>query len=894
MKRRFDISGMSCAACSARVERAVSALSGVRSCSVNLLTATMDIEGDAEDKLIISAVEAAGYGARVKGEKTPHNENNSLQKGEKKRILKRLLISAGLLLPLMYISMGANMLALPMPGVLERNPSAVALLQLLLALSVMLINNKFFVSGAKALIARSPNMDTLVSLGSGASFVWSAALTVMILIETAGGNTAAAHAHLHGLYFESSAMILVLITVGKMLESAAKERTTDAIAELIDLSPRTARVIVDGEEREIPIADIKVGDVFVVRPGDSIPADGVVIQGEGAVCESALTGESIPADKTVGDRVLCATVNTNGFLKCEALKVGEDTAISDVIKMVSDASATKAPIAKLADRASGIFVPVVMAIAAVTCTVWLIFDASFGYALARGISVLVISCPCALGLATPVAIMVGNGVGARRGILFKNAEALENCAGAKTVIFDKTGTVTVGKPSVTDVVPCGLDERGLLQLAASLESASEHPLAGAVVTRAAELGIKLSEPDAFEALSGNGIRGELNGRTLTAGKLSFIEAHAFVSDDVKERYEQLSREGKTVLFFASDGVYIGMIAVRDTLKADSRSAVCALRSGGIKTLLLTGDNQMVADAIGAELGVDEVIAGVLPDGKEREVQSRLGGGKVIMVGDGINDAPAIMRADIGIAIGAGADIAIDSADIVISGSRLSDVAEAISISKRTLINIKENLFWAFFYNALGIPLAAGVFIPLLGWELTPMFGALAMSFSSLFVVCNALRLRLYGGKRAQSTAQEAKADSEAAPRREAEPHLAAASEVRAGFEAAARYNDRDPGCKAIICENESTGPSGSDECGAVNEKIGDFEIMEKTFYIEGMMCPHCEARVKSAIDGVEGVISSAVSHNDGTACVTIDTLRTDKDAVKAAIEAAGYPVTDIK
>ncbi len=877
MKRRFDVSGMSCAACSARVERAVSSLDGVERCSVNLLTATMDIDGDAEDRLVIAAVEAAGYGARIKSAEKAKNENNSLQKAEKKRILTRLIISGAILLPLMYISMGANMLSFPMPAVLERNPAATALLQLLLALSVILINNKFFVSGTKALIGRSPNMDTLVSLGSGASFIWSTALTVMMLIETAGGNTAAAHAHLHDLYFESAAMILVLITVGKLLESAAKERTTDAIAELIDLSPRTARVLVDGEEREIPIADIKVGDIFVVRPGDSIPADGVVVQGEGAVFESALTGESIPADKTVGDRVLCATVNTNGFLKCKALKVGEDTAISDVIRMVSDASATKAPIAKLADRVSGIFVPVVMAIAAVTCMVWLIFGAAFGYALARGISVLVISCPCALGLATPVAIMVGNGVGARRGILFKNAEALENCAGARIVIFDKTGTVTVGKPSVTDILPFGIGEDGLLQLAASLESASEHPLAGAVVARAEELGIQLSEPAAFEALSGSGIKGELNGRMLAAGKLSFIEAYASVSDDVKERYKELSREGKTVLFFASDGAYIGMIAVRDTIKDDSKSAIGALRKAGIKTLLLTGDNQMVADAIGEELGVDEVIAGVLPDGKEREVQSRLGNGKVIMVGDGINDAPAIMRADIGIAIGAGADIAIDSADIVISGSRLSDVAEAINISKKTLINIKENLFWAFFYNALGIPLAAGVFIPLLGWELTPMFGALAMSFSSLFVVCNALRLRLYGGKKKQS--MEVRADSKAASCAENQPCPKAAREVRADSE-------------EIACEASAAAEFNEYESG--NERMGDFEIMEKTFYIEGMMCPHCEARVKSAIDGIDGVIESSVSHKDGTARVTIDTLRTGTESVKTAIEAAGYPVTSVK
>ncbi len=847
MKRKFKVYGMSCAACSARVERAVASLEGVITCSVNLLTGTMNTEGDADEASIIGAVEKAGYSAEPEGEKklkTGEKDNNNLQNSDKKRIAIRLAVSAFILLPLMYIAMGVNMWGFPAPELLTGNPMSSALLQMLLALAVLIINRRFFESGVRAVIRLSPNMDTLVSLGSGASFIWSVVLLFLISDAVLKGDMVLAHEHLHNLYFESSAMILVLITVGKMLESAAKERTTDAIRALMDLSPKMARIMVDGEERDIPASEIKVGDIFVLRPGDAIPADGVVVFGEGAVSESALTGESVPQDKSVGDRVLCATVNTNGYMRCEAQRVGENTAISDVIRLVSDASATKAPIAKLADRVSGIFVPVVIAIASVAFLVWLVSGAGLAYSLARGISVLVISCPCALGLATPVAIMVGNGVGARRGILFKNAQALELCAGAKTVILDKTGTVTAGEPSVTDIIS-RIGEGELLRIAVSLEAQSEHPLARAVVNHAQSEGIVPSEVSGFEALAGSGVSAELAGEKILSGKLSFIENYVKIDTDTKKEYERLSLDGKTVLFFAAGERYIGMIAVMDAVKDDSKDAISRLKEMGIKTVMLTGDNEKVASAIGNEVGVDEIIAGVLPDGKERAVAERLGNGKVIMVGDGINDAPAIMRADVGIAIGAGADIAIDSADIVITSSRISDVVSAISISKKTLKNIKENLFWAFFYNALGIPLAAGVFVPLFGWELSPMFGAFAMSISSLFVVCNALRLRFYGEKK------------------------------------------ENPKNTLKMVENNHDGTEN-------NEKIGDFEMMEKTFYIEGMMCPHCEGRVKAALDACDGVIESAVSFKEGTAKVTIDTLITDKETLKAAIEAAGYPVNDIR
>ncbi len=853
MKQRFDITGMSCAACSARVERAVSGLAGVDACSVNLLTATMDIEGDISDREVIDAVKKSGYGASVHNDKNTEsskNENNSLQKLNKRRLVLRLTVSALILLPLMYISMGANMLSLPMPEFVDERPLLSALLQLILSLAVILINSRFFISGIGALLKLSPNMDTLVSVGSGASFIWSVILTVLIGVRSVSGDHTAAHELLHELYFESAAMILVLITVGKMLESRAKERTTDAISALLDLSPRTARILENGEEREILAADIKPGDIFIVKAGESIPADGVVLFGSAAVSESALTGESVPADKSEGDRVLCATLNTNGYLRCRATKVGDDTAIADVIRLVSDASATKAPIAKLADKVSGIFVPAVILIALLTFSIWLIIGKDVGYALERGISVLVISCPCALGLATPVAIMVGNGVGARHGVLFKSAEALEHCAGVRTVIFDKTGTITSGTPSVTDIIPNGIESLELLEIAAGIEAASEHPLGAAVVRKAADEGITYGQIENFEVFAGSGVRGRLSGKDAVGGKLSFIEEISDIEDEVRSTYKRLSGEGKTPLLFAVDGKYIGMIAVSDTLKEDSARAVKALRSAKIKAVLLTGDNEITARAIGESVGFDEIIAGVLPDGKEREVAKRLGNGPVMMVGDGINDAPAIMRADIGVAIGAGADIAIDAADIVISGSRVFDVVRAISISKRTLLNIKENLFWAFFYNALGIPLAAGAFASF-GWELSPMFGAFAMSISSLFVVLNALRLKFFDG----------------------------------GDKSEKQHKERDKSVKMV--ENNHYGTED-------NEKMGDFEMIERVFCIEGMMCPHCEARVKSAVDSTDGVIESFVSHKVGEARVTIDTLRTDTETVRSAIEAAGYKVTSVK
>lgn len=740
---QFKVTGMHCAACSARVEKAVLKVPGVTSCAVSLLTNSMGVEGDADAQTIISAVKQAGYGASVNGDESQGatGAGSGLEDTDTPVLKKRLIASIVFLAVLMYFSMGHMMWGWPLPKWFEGNHVAMGLLQMILAAIIMIINQHFFINGFKGLINRSPNMDTLVALGSMASFVWSVYVLFAMTGAQAAGDEKSVMNYMMDFYFESAAMILTLITVGKMLEARSKGKTTDALKGLMNLAPKTAVVLIDGEEKTVAVRRVKKGDIFVVRPGENIPVDGCIIEGNSAVNESALTGESIPVDKEVGDMVSAATINQSGYIKCEATRVGEDTTLSQIIKMVSDAAATKAPIAKIADKVSGVFVPVVIVLAIITTIVWLIAGKEAGYALARGISVLVISCPCALGLATPVAIMVGNGVGAKNGILFKTAVSLEETGRVNIVALDKTGTITMGEPKVTDMIPTtGYDDKSLLKLAYSLEAKSEHPLAKAVVNEAESRNIKADEVDGFKILPGNGLTAQYNGGTITGGSFKFISKQINVSDEIRQKAEELAKEGKTPLLFAQDNKLCGLIAVADTIKEDSPAAVKDLKDMGIRVVMLTGDNERTAKAIGAQAGVDEVIAGVLPDGKESVIRELMGQGKVAMVGDGINDAPALTRANIGIAIGAGADIAMDAADVVLMKSRLSDVPTAIRLSRFTLRNIHENLFWAFIYNIIGIPLAAGVWIPIFGWTLNPMFGALAMSLSSFCVVTNALRL----------------------------------------------------------------------------------------------------------------------------------------------------------
>ena len=747
---QFKVTGMHCAACSARVEKAVLKVPGVTSCAVSLLTNSMGVEGDADAQTIISAVKQAGYGASVNGDESQGatGADTGLEDTDTPVLKKRLIASIFFLAALMYFSMGHMMWGWPLPKWFEGNHVAMGLLQMILAAVIMIINQHFFINGFKGLINRSPNMDTLVALGSMASFVWSVYVLFAMTGAQAAGDEKAVMNYMMDFYFESAAMILTLITVGKMLEARSKGKTTDALKGLMNLAPKTAVVLIDGEEKTVAVRRVKKGDIFVVRPGENIPVDGCIIEGNSAVNESALTGESIPVDKEVGDMVSAATINQSGYIKCEATRVGEDTTLSQIIKMVSDAAATKAPIAKIADKVSGVFVPVVIVLAIITTIVWLIAGKEAGYALARGISVLVISCPCALGLATPVAIMVGNGVGAKNGILFKTAVSLEETGRVNIVALDKTGTITMGEPKVTDMIPTtGYDDKSLLKLAYSLETKSEHPLAKAVVNEAESRNIKADEVDGFKILPGNGLTAQYNGGTITGGSFKFISKQINVSDEIRQKAEELAKEGKTPLLFAQDNKLCGLIAVADTIKEDSPTAVKDLKDMGIRVVMLTGDNERTAKAIGAQAGVDEVIAGVLPDGKESVIRELMGQGKVAMVGDGINDAPALTRANIGIAIGAGADIAMDAADVVLMKSRLSDVPAAIRLSRFTLRNIHENLFWAFIYNIIGIPLAAGVWIPIFGWTLNPMFGALAMSLSSFCVVTNALRLNFVNIKK---------------------------------------------------------------------------------------------------------------------------------------------------
>ncbi len=812
---------MSCAACSSRVEKAVSGTQGVASCSVNLLTNSMSVEGTASDEEIIAAVENAGYGASVKGN-NKQRENDTLKDTETPALKKRLFASLGFLIILMYISMGHMMWDFPLPSAIAHNHLALSLLQMILAAIIMIINQKFFINGFKGIINKSPNMDTLVALGSGASFIWS---VYSVFRMTATPDTGE---YFHNLYFESAAMILTLITVGKMLEARSKGKTTDALKSLISLAPKTATVIRNGKESTVPVSQVQKGDVFIVKSGESIPVDGIITEGTAAVDESALTGESIPADKRAGDSVSAATICKSGYIRCSAIRVGEDTTLSQIIKTVSDAAASKAPIAKTADKISGVFVPVVITIAVITAIIWLIAGKDFGFALARGISVLVISCPCALGLATPVAIMVGSGKGAKNGILFKNAVSLEETGKIKIVALDKTGTITKGEPSVTDIVCEDICDTELLKLAYSLEIKSEHPLAKAVIKKAEELGITADETSDFEVFAGNGLSARIDNSEIIGGNLKFISDKAEVSDKIKSAADSLSESGKTPLVFAKDGKAVGIIAVADMIKDDSAEAINELKNMGIKVVMLTGDNQKTADTVGKAAGVDEVFAGILPNGKEKVIQSLKKHGKVAMVGDGINDAPALTAADTGIAIGAGSDIAIDSADIVLMKSRLTDVAAAIRLSKATLRTIRENLFWAFIYNIIGIPLAAGAFIGIFGWELNPMFGAAAMSISSFCVVSNALRLNL-----------------------------------------------------AKIYSSEK------------DKKVKETKTMKRTMKIEGMMCCHCEARVKKTLEALPEVESAEVSHENETAVVTLTSPVSD-ETLKSVIEAQDYEVKGIE
>ena len=856
---QYNVTGMSCAACSARVEKAVKKVPGVTSCSVSLLTNSMGVEGTASPAAILSAVQEAGYGASPKNASASKASDASadldaLADHETPKLKRRLIASLGFLLVLMYFSMGHMMWGWPLPHWFDGNHVAMGLVQLLLAGIVMVINQKFFINGFKGLIHGAPNMDTLVALGSMASFVWSTyALFAMTRAQMDGNDELVMH-YMMEFYFESAAMILTLITVGKMLEARSKGKTTDALKSLMKLAPKTATLVRDGAEVTVAIADVQKGDVFVVRPGENIPVDGVVLEGTSAVNESALTGESIPVDKAVGDKVSAATTNQSGFLRCEATRVGEDTTLAQIIKMVSDAAATKAPIAKIADTVSGFFVPAVISIAVVTTIVWLLLGHELGYALARGISVLVISCPCALGLATPVAIMVGNGLGAKNGILFKTAASLEAAGRTQIVALDKTGTITEGAPRVTDLLPAeGVTETELLTLAAALESRSEHPLAKAVLADAEAKAITPPEVTDFAALPGNGLTAKLDGMDIYAGNAAFIQTKLTLPAALAQQAEKLAAEGKTPLFFGGAGRLLGVIAVADTIKEDSPEAIRQLQNMGIRVVMLTGDNQRTADAIGRQAGVDEVIAGVLPDGKEAVIRQLQASGKVAMVGDGINDAPALTRADTGIAIGAGTDVAIDAADVVLMNSKLSDVPAAIRLSRATLRNIHENLFWAFIYNIIGIPLAAGLFIPF-GLTLNPMFGAAAMSLSSFCVVSNALRLNLFD---LHSTRHDHKTASPAA----------------APVQSAAENNKKS-------------------DAEAPEVKTED-HTMKKTLKVEGMMCGHCEARVKKALEALPEVDEAVVSHEAGTAIVTLNADVAD-DVLKNAVEAQDYKVTGIQ
>lgn len=827
---QFNVTGMSCAACSARVEKAVSKVDGVSSCSVSLLTNSMGVEGTAKADDIIKAVEDAGYGASLKNdrEKSAKSvDSDALKDTETPKIKKRLIASIIFLAVLMYISMGHMMWNFPLPSFLAENHIAMGLVQLLLTGIIMVINQHFFISGFKGIIHRSPNMDTLVALGSGAAFIYSTYALFAMTNAQLNGDIQAVMGYMHEFYFESAAMILTLITVGKMLEAHSKGKTTDALKGLMNLAPKTAVIVKDGVETEVSIDSVQKDDIFVVRPGESIPVDGIILEGSSAVNESALTGESIPTDKNVGDKVSAATINQSGFIRCKAERVGEDTTLSQIIRMVSDAAATKAPIAKIADKVSGIFVPVVIIIAIITAVIWLLIGDPFGSALQRAISVLVISCPCALGLATPVAIMVGNGVGARNGILFKTAVSLETSGNINIVALDKTGTITSGEPKVTDIVTSdGISEAELLQTAVTLECKSEHPLAKAIIGKAEEMQITRQEISNFQILAGNGLSGTLENTLVAGGNLNFISSRAEIVSEIKAKAEQLAENGKTPLFFSKGNKLLGIIAVADVIKEDSPRAIKELRDMGIKVVMLTGDNVKTADAIGKQAGVDEVIAGVLPDGKEKVIQKLKMQGKVAMVGDGINDAPALTSADVGIAIGAGTDIAIDAADIVLMKSRLSDVPAAIRLGRSTLRNIHENLFWAFIYNIIGIPLAAGLFIPIFGWGLNPMFGAAAMSLSSFCVVTNALRLnfvKIHSAKRDKKI------------------------------------------------------------------KVKEKKKMTKTMKIEGMMCPHCEARVKQVLEELPEVESAVASHEKGTAELILNKEISD-EILKKTVEEQGYKV----
>lgn len=831
--KQYNVTGMSCASCVARVEKAVNKVDGVTSCSVNLLTNSMSVDGDVKSSDVISAVEKAGYGASLKGNSSKENKSNDepLKDTETPKLKKRLFSSLVFLILLMYISMGHMMWGFPLPSILANNHIAMGLIQLLLTGMIMVINQKFFVSGFKALIHRSPNMDTLVALGAGASFIYSVYALFAMTNAQVNNDMSLVMKYMDEFYFESAGMILTLITLGKMLESYSKGKTTNAIKGLMNLAPKKATILVDNVEKVVPIEEVKIGDIFVVKPGENIPVDGVVIEGESAVNESALTGESIPVDKTVGDNVSGATVNQSGFIKCKATKVGEDTTLSQIIKMVSDASATKAPIAKVADKVSGVFVPIVISIAVVTIIVWLLCGATFGNALVRGISVLVISCPCALGLATPVAIMVGNGVGAKNGILFKNATSLETTGKVSYVLLDKTGTITNGTPVVTDIIPSeNYTENDLLSYASSLESKSEHPLAKAVVQKAIDSNIKTLDTTDFKSLTGNGVSAKINGKTIVGGSVKHISSITNIDENIIKQADDLATKGKTPLLFVMDNRLLGIIAVADVVKSDSPKAIKELQNMGIKVVMVTGDNEKTAQAIAKESGVDEVIAGVLPDGKEKVVTQYKQKGMVAMVGDGINDAPALTRADIGIAIGAGTDVAIDSADIVLMKSKLTDVSGAIRLSRGTLRNIHENLFWAFIYNVIGIPLAAGVWIPIFGWTLSPMFGAAAMSLSSFCVVTNALRLNFLN----------------------------------------IRSSKRDRKIKNKTNKKEKN-------------------TMTTTLKINGMMCPHCEATVKTALESIDGVTSAEVSHESGTAVVTLS-KEVSEDVLKQAVVDKGYTV----
>lgn len=857
--KQYTVTGMSCAACSTRVEKAVSKVPGVTSCSVSLLTNSMGVEGSATDQEIIKAVADAGYGASAKDAEGEKNggansaaaSEEALADHETPILKKRLLYSVGFLLVLMYFSMGHMMWNWPLPAFMDGNHVMMGLVQLYLTVIIMVINQKFFINGFKSLFHGAPNMDTLVALGSFASFGYSSYALFAMTYAEHQGDAEAVMGYMHEFYFESAAMILTLITVGKMLEARSKGKTTDALKSLMKLSPKTAVVEKEGKETEVPVEQVRIGDVFVVRPGENIPVDGVVLEGNSAVNEAALTGESIPVDKQAGDRVSAATINQSGFIRCEATRVGEDTTLSQIIRMVSDAAATKAPIAKVADKVSGIFVPAVISIAVLTVIVWLIAGESVGFALARGISVLVISCPCALGLATPVAIMVGNGMGAKNGILFKTAVSLEETGKVEIVALDKTGTITSGEPKVTDVLAAdGTSEEELLKLAYSLESRSEHPLAKAIVAYGAEKQAEQIPVSEFKALPGNGLEGKVGDADVKGGSLKFAQSQTEISEKIKSQAEKLAEEGKTPLMFLKNGILAGMIAVADVIREDSPQAVKELQNMGIEVVMLTGDNECTAKAIGRQAGVDRVIAGVLPDGKEEVIRRLKEQGKVAMVGDGINDAPALTRADMGIAIGAGADVAIDAADVVLVKSRLSDVPAAIRLSRGTLRNIHENLFWAFFYNVIGIPLVAGIWIPIFGWKLNPMFGAAAMSLSSFCVVTNALRLNLLNIK-----------DS----RKDKKIRRKAAAPAGAVV-AAAEIN---------------------------TETKKENKTMTKTMKIEGMMCGHCEAAVKKALEALDGVASAEVSHEKGTAVVTLD-KDVDNAVLTKAVEDKDYKVVSVQ